>query len=232
MKLALISTPRAGNTWLRYLLAALYELEQHAVHTPDALDWAGLPDRCIVQLHWRHSPAFAQMLAGHGFRVVTIARHPLDVLLSILQFAPNEPQTDLWLAGAGGNEQGIRGQVADSSEFLLYCCGPRARALLSVTSDWWECPGVLRVRYEDLVQDSPRALKPLVDELGPVRQPLAQVLPTLSMDRLRQTSANNHFWKGEPGHWRELLPMNTASLIRATQADLFRSLGYGLDDEV
>lgn len=229
MKLALVSTPRAGNTWLRYMLAGLYQLEQHAVHTPDAIDWAGLPPRCIVQLHWRHSPEFAELLAAQGFRVVTIARHPLDVLLSILQFSTNETQTTQWLAGAGGDELAIRGRSADSTEFLLYATGPRARALLSVTPDWWVQPGVLGVRYEDLVRDPLQGLQPVLEALGPVLTPLAQVLPTVSIDRLRQTSVNNHFWKGQPGHWRELLPMDTARLIQATQADLFRCLGYSVD---
>lgn len=224
MKLALISTPRSGNTWLRHILASLYQLEQYAVHTPSEFDWAH--DRCIVQLHWRHSPEFACLLRGHGFQVVTIARHPLDVLLSILQFAPHEPQTACWLSGAGGTEMAIHHQSPASPEFLDYAIGSRARALLSVTPDWWTKSNAVKIRYEDLVRNPEATVHAFSAFLGPPLVGVNDALQPLNIENLRSTSTNNHFWKGQPGLWREMIPADVARQIEAAHQDIFRCLNY------
>jgi hypothetical protein len=230
MKLVLVSTPRSGNTWLRYILAGMYQLEQYAVHTPESIDWADLPPRCIVQLHWRNTPEFAQLVAAHGFRVVTICRHPLDVLLSILQFAPHEPQTANWLAGAGGDEAGIYHQAASSPEFLAYATGPRAVALLSVTPEWWHVPGIARMRYEDLVGQSEATLENLTEQLGPAQADIKAVLAPLHIDKLRLTTSNHHFWKGQPGLWRKMIPMEAAIKMVRSHRGVMESLHYPLEE--
>lgn len=227
MKLLLTSTPRSGNTWLRLMLADLYQLAQYAVHTPDALDWKQLPPRCIVQLHWDRTPEFTAQLADAGFDVLTIARHPLDVLLSILQFAPHEPQTAMWLSGRAGNEDAIHGQEVGSEAFRAYATGPRAATLLSVTPQWWNVPGGLQVRYEELVQDPRAALAPVIDRYGPPLKDFDQVLPALTLDQLKRTSTNNHFWKGSPGHWQALMTPELAQAIGQAHAGVFEQLGYG-----
>lgn len=43
LRLAIVSTPRSGNTWLRKLLASMYDLPQIAVHTPREIAWQSLP---------------------------------------------------------------------------------------------------------------------------------------------------------------------------------------------
>lgn len=226
MKLLLTSTPRSGNTWLRLMLADLYQLQPYAVHTPDALDWKQLPARCIVQLHWERTPEFTSMLAEAGFEVLTIARHPLDVLLSILQFAPHEPQTAMWLSGRGGDESSIHGKDAGSEEFHAYATGPRAATLLSVTPQWWHQPDGLQVRYEALVQDPRAALQAVMDRYGPPLKPFDEVLPALTIDKLRLTTTNNHFWKGSPGHWQALMPQELVQAAGQAHAQVFEALGY------
>ncbi|MES2999072.1 MAG: sulfotransferase domain-containing protein [Pseudomonadota bacterium] len=229
MKLALVSTPRSGNTWLRYLLAGLYGMQQHSVHTPEALDWNAMGENSIVQLHWHREPAFLELLASHGFEVLTIARHPLAVLLSIWQFAPHEPQTANWLSGEGGDETSILNRPVDSAEFLRYACGPRARALLSVTPEWWHAPGVLKVRYEDLVAQPHRTLTELGAQFGPVVRTIDEVLGANTIDKLKLTTTNSHFWQGEPDAWRRMIPQEFWAKIVDAHADVFESLGYTLE---
>src|SRR5262245_44560627 len=84
LRIVVISTPRSGNTWLRHLLAKIYGSQELAVHNPADVDWAAIPVDCILQIHWRPTPEFLSLLERHGFRVVVLARHPFDVLLSIL----------------------------------------------------------------------------------------------------------------------------------------------------
>jgi len=226
MKLALISTPRSGNTWLRFMLASVYRLEQCAVHEPSAFDWAHAPENCIVQMHWHRSFEMLNLLARHGFQVVTIGRHPMDVLVSILHFCNKEPETRHWLLGEGGNEDEICGEAPLSAPFLAYGKGPRARALLSVTPEWWDQENVVLVRYEDLVQDTARTLMSACVQIGPVAADIESAVAAHSLTALRPTSRNDHFWQGRPGLWRELLTEEAAGPILKAHSDVLRTLAY------
>ena len=90
-RIAVISSPRSGNTWIRFLLSSIYGLEQVAVFDPFAFDWASAPSRCLFQTHWHPTGRLVETLERHQFRVVVSARHPLDLLISILHFAGHEP---------------------------------------------------------------------------------------------------------------------------------------------
>jgi len=227
LRIAVISSPRSGNMWLRRLLTATYGLEERSAHTPDELDWETLPDGCALQLHWRRTPAFRKRLKRHGFSVAVLARHPLDVLVSILHFAPHEPQTARWLDGEGGNEDSLIGADPASPAFLAYATGPRAKALLSVTPEWWEHADV-RVRYEDLVAHPAGELGRIVESLGgaPVTAP-ATAVETASFGRLRDEATNMHFWQGRPGLWSELVPTEYALAIASAYPEMLE-LGYSV----
>ena len=114
--MAIISTPRSGNTWLLHLLSKLYQASTLTVHNPIELDWGQLPAACILQVHWHPARNFLAHLSNSGFRVVVLARHPLDVLISILQFSLHDP-TCRWLEGEGGNERTIYGAMPVAPPF-------------------------------------------------------------------------------------------------------------------
>jgi hypothetical protein len=230
-RLAVVSTPRAGNTWLRHLLRSLFRFEhpdgELAVHLPGDVPWAALPERCVLQLHWHRVEPFVSLLREHRFRVVTLARHPIDVLISILRFAPYQPATARWLAGEGGDERAILGVSPRSSAFLDYATGPRARALLSVTREWWDAADCHRLRYEDLVGNTAAALRQLADAVGGVSPGrITEAIEANSMQRLRDNGHGPHIWKGHPGLWTFLLTAPEAERIAAAHAEVFRDLGY------
>lgn len=228
MRIAVVSTPRAGNTWVRHLLGTAYQLPHFARHAMADADWATLPREVVLQLHWRRTPDFAARLEDHGFRVVTVARHPLDVLISILHFCVYESESEHWLLGAGGSEADVYGAMPRSRTFVEYARGPRAAELLAVTSDWWDRPGVVGVRYEDLVADTESELRRLEEAFGPVRcGSRAEAVEACALGRLRQRSTNNHFWQGRPGLWRHLLPAAVATEIAAA----LPALGYPIDPD-
>ncbi|OWK43647.1 hypothetical protein FRUB_03246 [Fimbriiglobus ruber] len=220
-----MSTPRSGNTWLRHLISAAYGLSETCTHELNESDWQELPDRHAVQIHHGPEPSFLAHLRAHHARPLTIARHPLDVLVSILQFAINEPETSRWLAGRGGDESILYGAMPRSRAFVEYATGPRAKALLAVTRDWWIRPDVIRVRYEEVVAGPVTGLAPLVAAVGPPAEPFGAA-SNFTLDRLRSTSVNNHFWQGRPGLWRELIPAAEAREIAAAHAETFATLGY------
>jgi len=232
MRLAIVSTPRSGNTWLRYILAKRYSLEQYAIHRPNDLDWGILPENCVVQIHWHKSMELSTILESHGFRVLTIARHPFDVLISILHFSMFEPQTAYWLDGEGGGESSIFNKSPTCPEFYLYATGPRAKALLSVTPEWWNAENVLRIRYEDLVFQPSETIKTLFQSLRTPEVAFSEILESFSLDKLRTSAPNQHFWKGCPGLWKSLLPPKIAYAFAEVHSEVLSTLDYKCDPKV
>jgi hypothetical protein len=164
--------------------------------------------------------------------VVTVARHPLDVLISILHFCIFDSESENWLLGTGGSEAGIYGAMPRSRSFVDYSRGPRAAELLAVTPDWWETAGVVSVRYEDCVRDAADVLQRLENEFGTPRMGSRDsIIEACSLARLRSTATNNHFWQGQPGLWRQLLPAAEAQEIAAAHGSVFDRLGYSCDPD-
>jgi hypothetical protein len=232
LRLALLSTPRSGNNWLRELLGKLYQVPSHAAHNPEDVDWAGLPRDCIFAIHWQRVPSFVRLLQGQGFRVIVLARHPLDVLISILQFCWRSP-TERWLEGEGGNERPLHGAMPRSAAFLDYATGPRAAALFRVSLDWWRFPGCLAVRYEDLVGDPDNTVAQLVGQIGrPPRLPIPEALAATSLPALRTlTGDRHHFWQGKVGLWKSLLTAPEARAVAEAHRGFFSELGYQCDPD-
>jgi len=233
VRLALLSTPRAGNNWLRHMLAALYRLPSLPVHGTRGVDWANLPRECLLAMHWHPTPTLRERLAEHGFQSIVLARHPLDVLISILHFAlhySSGQATQRWLEGEEGNERCIFAAMPRSTAFMDYATGRRAAALLSVSHEWWQLPGCVTVRYENLLQDPEGALQRLAEALAaPGRAPLPEVIAGSSMAQLRQsTGSKYHFWQGQSGLWRRLLPRAEANVIANAHGAVFAELAYAV----
>ena len=228
MRLALLSTPRCGNTWLRHLLAKLFAAEELAVHHPHEVNWSALPHSCVLQLHWHRTPDLEAKLAWHGFRVLVLARHPLDVLLSILHFATHDGATRHWLQGEGGGERSLHGAMPCSAPFQEYGEGKRAAALLSVSPQWWNAPGAVTLTYENLVANPASELERVIQLLAArPRLPVAAAVAAATLSQMRGSSgARHHFWQGNPGHWKRLLVADAAEAIAVAQAPVFAGLGY------
>lgn len=228
-RVALISSPRSGNTWTRLLLKDACGLEQLAENNPWDVDWGALPDRCVLQMHCHRTDEVLEQLAQHAFRMVHLARHPMDVLISILQCCESVPETAAWLNGEAGDESSIKGATPQSAAFVEYACSLRAKALLSVSPQWWyRGPGTF-LRYEDLVADTVGELERLVDEVGirPVTE-LRDVVERNGLGALRRYHPQ-FFWRGQPGIWSSLLTSGQTALIAACHRRVLDVLSYACD---
>ncbi|QVL32865.1 sulfotransferase domain-containing protein [Telmatocola sphagniphila] len=232
IRLAIISTPRSGNTWLSSLLSQFYGLPILARHAMNASDWASLPSELVFQYHTRRDSETVEFLQKEGFRVITLGRHPIDTLISILHFSWYEHDTEYWLMGRGGSEASIRASMPRSLSFLDYARGERARELLSVSSDWWDFPGVLAFKYEDMVADVRGCLETFQQEIGPSRcTSLEEVLERNTLAHFQKYSVTHHFWKGKPGLWRELLPEAETTILRPALRPFAEKIGYSLEPD-
>ncbi|MGP8120044.1 MAG: hypothetical protein ACLP8B_05890 [Xanthobacteraceae bacterium] len=226
LRLALISTPRSGNTWVRSVLADVLGLHEVAVHSPREIP-TGLPERVVLQLHWKRERDFEDWLAKEGFRILALARHPLDVLLSVLHFVRKERQVDRWLDGQALIPPALSSATPVSSAFRQYALSEGAAALLNVSASWWSKEGVLRARYEDLVAAPEVEFGRLVAALGGSERSLQQALARFRLEFF-QSLPNRHGWRGQSGMWRQLItPLAALQIYWRHRAD-FRALGYDI----
>ncbi|MEX2236928.1 MAG: sulfotransferase domain-containing protein [Dehalococcoidia bacterium] len=290
LRIAIVSTGRSGTTWLQLLLSHLYDAAPVGARDWDATTgsfatdggaglvgrliqraagqdyatwpqfWGSLPSRAIIHAHWHAHPPLVEELADRGVPVVTMARHPLDVLISHLAWVNRNQSEDLGLSF-------LRGATPTSEAFLDFATGKLAQWLLAITPGWWLREGVARVRYEDLADDPQRELKALAEALGlerrlsvedalaaagreslqqkasgvagflpsPVRGRLLALWAGLSRGSRRafveQHRERKHYWQGTPGLWREFLPAESARTIAAAHQQSFECLGYDCDPD-
>lgn len=228
-RVALLCTPRTGNTWLRHLLCDGFDLNGFAATNPDDFDWANIPTRCLLAIHWPKTEAFRAKLMENGFRIVVLTRHPLDVLISIFRFAKHSRSCDRWLEGMGGDESALRDCSLGSPEFVKYATSERARALLDVSFDWWTEPDALRLRYEDLVQNPAARLNEIAAQFGwSLCKPVEKVVGEFDANAMR-TVVSQHVWQGKPGLWRKVLAPDSARAIANAHELCFVRFNYPSD---
>jgi hypothetical protein len=234
LRLAVISTPRSGNTWVRMQLASLYGLEQISAHFPDEIDWEHLPERCVLQIHWYPIADFVARLAAHGVRVIVLARHPMDVLMSWLNLVYYKHQDGVCKGQGACTECGIVGASPGSEAFVDYVRSYYGRVMLCYSPAWWDRPGILRARYEDLLAAPEIELGRLVTALG--ETPMRAITEVAAEHSLREMRTNPevwrfHCWQGQSGLWRRLIPATAARAIRDGVPEPFDVLGYPCDPD-
>jgi len=226
LRIAVISSPRSGNMWVRSVLGSILGLEQFAVHNYIELE-EKIPDRCIVQLHWYREPNFQSFLNKHRFRTLVLARHPLDVLVSILHFVRHEPLTARWLEGNAEIPKGFPGTTPTSPDFLKYAVSWGAENVLGVSYQWWHDPGAVKVRYEELVERPQEALLNLARTFNPAVRDEKGAISRFDLASF-QNLPNKHGWQGKPGLWRQLIVYSDARAIYKRHRRIFDVMGYSV----
>lgn len=230
MRVAIIASPRSGNSWLRVLLAETLGISEFTTHNWHELV-NDLPQSCVMQVHWYREPGIQAFLRDCGFRVVTIARHPLDVLLSVLRFCKHDPNNARWLEGNCEVECLFdKSFTPISPVFLDWCLGFGCENLFSVTYQWMHDPGTLKTRYEDLVSDPCGTVAGLARALTGNPAPVPdEALEKYSL-AYWQALPNKHGWQGKAGLWKELFTAGSCRAIHDRHRRVFDTLGYNVDE--
>ncbi|MDO8389272.1 MAG: sulfotransferase [Actinomycetota bacterium] len=214
-------TPRTGNSIFRRLVAHLGYTDC-AVHAVGDLDWSRLPSRSVVQVHATPSVLAEPSLVAVRPRVVSLSRHPLDVLQSIRAFASVEPESLYWLEGNAIDDPA---GLADLDRWTEWAVSPGAARLLALTVEWAALASsddrVEMVQYRDLVDQPAAVLNRVAAFLGV--SPLADV-PGV-MQRETEMLPRHHITWGGPGAHRQL-DRRRASRLRRAHRDVFKRLGY------
>ena len=239
----LVSFPKSGNTWTRFLLANLRFPEEPATWAninrliPDPTgtakrDFDRMTRPRIIKSHECFDPRYP--------RVIYIVRDPRDVVLSQYHYhrkirklddeSPLEQFVTRFLAG----ETCPHGSWGQNVATWLY------------TSE--NSPRFLLLRYEDLVADTARELAKVVSflQLSAGLEQIAQAVERSSADRMRQLEKKqtdkNELVKGSrkdlsfvraagSGGWRSELPAPMVARIEAAWGPLMQRLGYELSSQ-
>lgn len=240
----IVSFPKSGNTWTRFLIANLVYPETPADFRninkliPDPLEVtqrqiSSMPRPRIIKSH--------QYFDARYQKVVYIVRDPRDVVLSQFHFHrkrkvieddyPVEKFVMRFIAGEGS---GFGSWGENVGGWLATRYGR---------------PDFLLLRYEDMVSDTERELARLAAflKIDPQPERIARAVALSSADQMRQLEkAAAHLWattkqtrqdipfvrSAKAGGWRSSLSAASVAEVEAAWGPLMRWLGYELSSGV
>ena len=215
-RIAVCTTPATGGTKLAAALAeALGVLPQVADHPADVA-FDDLPDRCVLELTWGRTEKLRRTLLSHGFRVVTVRRHPLDTLLAHLRLAQVAVDTSRFLADHSGADAVLVDASPQDPRFLEWAIGPRAKVLLDVSLSWSADPAVSSVHHHALVTTPRIEVDALLQGLGLGELPEWATVDGIETPDVQDVGAG----------WRSLLSTSFLESVTPTLFPIAERLGF------
>jgi len=237
----LVSYPKSGNTWTRFLIANLVYPEKH----PDFANINELiPDpEGISKRHLDQLPR-PRYLKSHQYfdprypKIIHIVRDPRDVVLSEYYFdikrraIPDDFPLDKFVSRfVSGELNHPYGTWAENTATWFYTRGQSPRLLL--------------VTYEALQSEGARQMAKIAEFIGVPADParIAFALEQSSADRMRELEKKQgHLWSStkqtrqdkpfvrsaKAGGWKNELSESSVAEIESAWGRLMREIGYEL----
>jgi hypothetical protein len=238
----LVSYPRSGNTWTRFLIANLmYPGERVTFANIERLipDTASQSNRALKRTPRPRIIKTHQYFDHRYGRMIYIVRDPRDVALSYYDFhrkyrtIEDSYPLEAWVKDfvRGNLTSADWGTWGENVASWFYTRGRSADFLL--------------LRYEDMVENTPRELARIAHHLGVevTADRLDEVIRRSSADRMRELEkVEENEWVATKKHrkdipfirvakaggWRTKLPEPCVALIESSWGDLMSTLGYEL----
>jgi len=191
-----------------------------------------LPSDCILNIHALNEPLEKEFFERRSCEFIVLARHPLDIFVSVLQFARNEPAVHQWLDGSCGIPHDPASLCPDDARFVDWMTGAGATNLLSVSLSWWRDPqSTIRIRYEDLVSRPHESFSSIFNRLGAKSiDGLDAALDKYGVSYFAEFK--NHGWLGRPGAYRRFVTSSNCERVYASQAEYFMTMGYSAEGDI
>ena len=235
-----VSYPRSGNTWTRFLVANL-------LHPAEEVTFANIeslvPDTSSISNRALKRIPRPRVIKSHEYfdhrypKVIYIVRDPRDVALSYYDFQRKYRQVEDGYPLENYVDDFVNGRLISAS------WGTWGENVGSWVSTRERSGQFLLLRFEDMLTDTPRELTRLAQFLG------IQVSPELLQRAITNSSAGHmqqlekeqqDQWiatkkhrkdipfvrVGKAGGWKINLPQRSVRLIEAAWGDLMISLGY------
>lgn len=237
--LFLVSYPKSGNTWMRFILANLLRLDNEGP-AADPIDFISavryVPE---YELHTDEVDAAPRprVLKSHATfdacfpRVVYLVRDPRDVYVSYFHYMRKRLPEGMDLSGF------IRMDGLHPSHWDEHVAG------------WIDQPDVLVIRYEDMLADTATKVRRLTDYWGHRGFTDAQIRDAVArssfnqMKKIEQTKGrpfqsethrerSTPFMRsGKAGAWTDHFSQADHALLIARMGPLMNRLGYDTDHE-
>jgi Sulfotransferase domain len=239
----LVSFPKSGNTWTRFLLAnlrfpdepATWENINRLIPDPTGTakrDFDRMPRPRIIKSHECFDPRYP--------RVIYIVRDPRDVVLSQYHYHRKIRKIEDDSSLEKFVTRFLAGETCPHGSW-----GQNIATWLSTSEG---NPRFLLLRYEDLVVDTACELAKIVAflQLSAGTEQIAQAVERSSADRMRQLEKSqtdkNELVKGSrkdlsfvraagSGGWRSELPEPMVAKIEVAWGPLMQRLGYELSSQ-
>jgi hypothetical protein len=173
---------------------------------------------------------YLSALSASGRATVFVYRDPRDMIVSHIYYAtqmhPGHWMRRYYTEKLDSMEQRINAAITGVDEPGSELTDIRRRYASYL--GWLERPGVLSLRFEDLILDRRSALKELLDYL----QRRAFRLQTSTdqaiavLEQAVRPRKSGTFRKGQPGNWREHFTPANIALFKEKTGDLLQRLGY------
>lgn len=226
--IAVAATPRVGGTVISTALGKLLNVPRIADNNFDMIDINTLSSQTVVHTHLTQRQ-FKQLGLAVPSRAITVARNPVDTLISAFTFSQRSRTCVYWQHGKVFQKPlQFAGKDIKSKAFLDWATGPKATALLSVSPSWWN-EAAVSVKYEDFINKPTSFLKTILQSLNPQAQPdeqnIEKVASELDRNFLKETK-NQHRWNGGVNYGEALLSTESVNAIKEAHSDIFSTLSY------
>jgi hypothetical protein len=232
LRILIVSTPKTGNTWVRYLLAEIYNLPMASVGLIfDADEVSGLGSRWIAHQHYPASASLIDCARRNNIVLVTTIRHPCDALLSLFHFVRNYGDT-LMLTDIDPTPLMARDGDVMGEHTAAYVRDGFSTSL-DISLGWIRSGMSHVIRYEDLKRDPVSALEDLTAAIRLVpRDRILRAIELCDIDhmRTRPEFEPRFFRRGTVGNWEWELPPQIVDILQHTEPfpSQFAALGYSL----
>lgn len=237
----LVSYPRSGNTWTRFLVCNL-------IHPDQPVDFADLESRIpeIYDVTDRELRSFKRprIIKSHESfdprykKIVYIVRDPRDVLLSYYEFQMKRRVIT--------EDVGLEAFVP---RFMESEFEPKTGSWRDHVLSWLATRGgqsnFLLLRYEDMLADPQKESTKIAAFLGLDSSPerVARAVELSTADRMRKLEKEqSHQWKetsktrqdkpfvrkAASGGWKSALPEHCVAKLESAWGNVMRSVGYEL----
>jgi len=215
LKIVILSTPKTGNTWLRWLLCYAYDIQ--IVELP--LEWdpgctVDFPQRFVTHQHLLPSESLVQWLVESRAVVLTTIRHPADTFLSYFHYVKwhdTGRDPSVAMLKEDGDQPG-----KNAIKYITYSF-PQIYAI----SLAWAKLGSHVVRYEDLLVDPLRVATEVTSRIVPPDEGRLKAAVLLCKpEQLTRPGLVDprHLRTCSAGRWIHELPSEIIDAMSGTQA--------------
>jgi hypothetical protein len=214
---------------------AEYEGESGLKHTPEqAVAWLdSLRPRDVASAHLFAHPAAVDRLITPRFIPYFIFRDPRDVVVSHVFYVTDMEEHHVhhdYYASLPDFDSRLKVSILGRPDTKIEF--PNIADRFSPYLDWLAHPEVLKIHFEDLVNDRTAALNRIADHF------LARVPLTISrtkiLDALESSinpAKSPTFRSGKTGEWKKLFTSEHKKIFKDVAGDLLVKLGYEKDND-